>query len=310
MTSPATHIQELVDALAAGDMGNVPPAPSLAEKIASSDLTNAPSSDIAAMVAAHKGVGEVEDLRKELVAIARLIDADAAEESAAEAAALSSSEEVGVLRRLGPSVFGYARDYADSHSAMAMDPNLSADGRAAADARFAAVRTTGLDWLESVRVDYSNRILAKFPAGVFPAPAADLVPEVQLIYVAAGAKTPLTLARESLATLSRAVTTLNGNEKARASALLYHAFLPLNRRRADAPEKFARAYAGISGALADAMQAYIDEFLQVGRHAAAVDFVTTVDAQFKGIVSGALRGGADRYLLEVGGPVFDWTVRV
>ena len=310
MTGPAAHIQDLLDAVAAGDMGNYPPAPSLAERIASSDLSIAPSSDLAAMIAAQKGVGEVEVLREELVQIARVVDAAVAAENAAVAAGLGNSEEVGVLRRLGPNLFGYCRDFAASHAAMAKDPNLSAAGRTEADARFAAVRTTGLDRLEAIRVDYSNRIRANFPAGIFPAPTADALPEIQLVFISAPAKTPETFAAESLAVLDRAVNATDGNAKLRASALLYHAYMPLNRRRAAKPEKFARSYAGISGALADVMAAYLDAYLHVARHAMAVDFVTTVDVQFKGIVSVALQSGADRYLLEVAGPVFDWTVRV
>jgi hypothetical protein len=151
--------------------------------------------------------------------------------------------------------------------------------------------------------------LVKYPAAVMPAPAAELVPEVQLIYVSVQAKTPKTFASESLATLGRAVNATNGNEKLRASALLYHAFLPLNRRRAERPEKFARHYAGISGQLADVMQGYLDSYLQIARHSMAVDFTSTIESQFRAVCAISVQPGADLYLLQVAGPAFTWPAR-
>ena len=285
--------------------------PAAADSYSASDLTApAPFPEAAELAATFGANSQLETFRKDLNELRPAVLNAAAEVESKSLADLNNLDQVKRIRGYGLALASAFDVFTASFNAMSKNPDLSASGRARATDGFTATLNTELTRLAAELSANGDQILAKFPAFDLADPTADAAQLMQLSFVSFPTKTAASFASESIAALRTAVASNDGNKVLRAAQMLYHVYLPLNRRRADAPERHARAFSGVSDALADTMQIFLDTYLMTARHQMAIDFVSVAQTRFRALVDLGNQVGTDRYLFEIASAgFFDWTIR-
>lgn len=264
--------------------------------------------DVRALVDAP---GELQPLLKELAELrAVVLTAEAAEREAATGA-FAAAPEVDTIASAGQALGTAWKQYQEASRATARRPDLSAQGRTEAEAKLQATRDAAVNQIAgTVLSSVGDRLLAKYPAPApYPAPTTEVTNAVQLVYASFPMKTASNFARESLAVFRRAITAPNMADRVVANQLVYHGYLPLCQRRAEAPEKFAQPFKDFNAGLADTMQVHLDTQFQAGRHRLAVAFVASARESFTFLQNMARQSGWDDFLMATAAPVFVWPVR-
>ena len=252
-----------------------------------------PDADYADAEGLVASVSDRPPLQAKVDELAPLIAANETAEQIAGPAAVRAHPGFSGARSVGDALRTAAQQYASARLAAARNPDMSAQGRAKADAAALAAFEASVQRMTDVLSSATDRLLAAFPAPTFPAPSAAITGETGLIYQSFPFKTASTFATEALTTLRRAVDPATpAAEQFRANQLLYHAYLPLTARRAEAPERHAQAYRGLNADLAALIDKHLETVLQEDRHELAVGAADAFRADFAYLVREVNESGA------------------
>ena len=174
---------------------------------------------------------------------------------------------------------------------------------AAAERRAASIGVS-----EVLLHERTDAILARFPKSVLPPPSQELAAQAQLIFARFPVATAESFFHEARGVLERASDPTTGlEEQVTANQLLETTYLPLCQRRADAPERHAKALQPAAAMLAALISTHLDSVLEYAHHRLAVGAVKQARGDFKWLTNQARNTGEwDHMILATGAQAFDF----